>query len=261
MIRELTMTMKINSVKTNVYQLNVFSKDKKNTVLFEDTLPVKLKNILSDLQNLMEIQGKSSFLKTQDLGLLIHYKFEGFINTSIKDIMKRNGLEKLGKGVTATTWEFGKYVVRIASPSYDGGSYIPWAKEALKRWKMGQEGLFPHIHYIYTIDFGNGMQTSIVIMERLESFKKYKNFFFTDVNGFAKTFEHSLSARVKKNTLKSTFENIMEYVKSDYKGYFDFNTYRSIFNMRQKIEFNDIHSGNIMWSKKRQCFVLTDPSY
>lgn len=262
--------MKTLKAKENTSQVKINSKN--GELSFEEKLPLHHRKILNEIKILLNVYGTVSCSNINYVSVRLKNTVQKSVTKAMSDLMRMNGYKHLGKGVTATAWDLGNYVIRVSNPFHKGGAYIHWAKESMKKWKDGYEGLYPKFHYVYTVKFANGLEASIIIMEKLERIKPLKNMFL-DIDKFVIKLQSSL--RMRKNNfanmrksrllvndkLNSVYQLLQSCLKDDSKENLDFNSFKSVFLSQGRIKFNDVHLENVMWSSKRKSFVITDPSY
>lgn len=266
------MVKKMKTLKAKETTSQIKIKSRNGEFNFEDKLPASHRFILNELKILLNVYGTVSCSNIKYVSERLQNTVQKSVAKAMSDLMSMNGYKYLGKGVTAKAWDLGNYVVRVSSPFDNGGAYIPWVKESMKKWREGYEGLYPKFHYIYTVKFANGLEASIVIMEKLERIRPLRKL-FVDIDKFVIKLQASLRMRknnfetMKKNhvqinqKINSVYALLQSCLKNNAKEGFDFDSFKSVFLSQGRIRFNDVHLENVMWSSQRNSFVITDPSY
>lgn len=193
--------------------------------------------------------------------------FRKMIEKQIAKLMKP--YVKLGSGVTASAWKFGRYVLRVEYPWSDGEGYSEWAKYSQSQWKKSSEkhgvkadaGAFPKIHYMNRLTFEGEYYGSIVVMEKLESLLGNRRKMFSNCKRFLADLQVYLTDDYPNFQMKEIFDDLQKNIRPEFKDCFSEQDFKNIFKIRNKFSFNDCHEGNLMFCPKSRRLVITDPSY
>lgn len=219
----------------------------------------------------------SQYMVLQKLNRLFYVYINGYeaLGDSLKKIIEKeiNQLmkpyTKLGSGVTASAWKFGRYVLRVEYPWSDGEGYSGWAKYSQTQWKNSSNqrgikadaGAFPKIHYINRVTYYGNAFGSIVVMEKLESLIGNRRKIFSNCKRFLADLQVYLTDGYPAFQMKEIYEDLQRHIRPEYRDYFTESDFREIFKVRNKFSFNDCHEGNLMFCPTSKRLVLTDPSY
>lgn len=173
----------------------------------------------------------------------------------VNSYMKEKGFAKLGQGKSASTWDIGYNLVIRIEPMFQKRGYFCWLKYCVQNQDIT---CIPKIKYMeYSAYQRDGNRVLISIMEKLVPIKgELRKDFFKDYSQYCEHLNFAFQQR-SSLSLKTYYKLALKETKKP-----KCLKLQDVIKIHTNFKnINDIHEKNMMFSRKKQRLVITDPLF